>query len=225
MAIALDIAFAAGQGTGTAVATSLATPTTANFIVAAATTTGNQALASFTDGKGNVYTLLPSVTATNNNVITLGYCANAIIGGSFAVTANVGSSNAMAVAAASFSGIAITSPFDKTQTGIGTGTALDSGATTTTTFANELLIGAGEVGTGSNITFTAGASYTIASQMLLSSAGRDIYLEYRIVAATGAYNAPCTSSINNTWAAIIATFADTPVPQGGGSSPVAWLTA
>lgn len=224
MAIALDIAFAAGQGTGTAVATSLATPTTANFIVVAATTTANNVVSSFTDGKGNTYFLLPSITAANGNVITMGYALNATIGGSFAVTVNCAVSNAMAVAAASFNGIATSSAFDKSATNASSGTAMDSGTTAVTTLPNELLIGAGEQGTGSNVAWTAGASFTLASHMDLASAGRDIYLEYRIVSAAAAYNAPCTSSINGGggYAAMIATFADTTVP-GGGPGPSASL--
>lgn len=218
MAITFVIGFAAGQGTGTAIATSGATPASGNFIVAAATTTANNVVSSFTDNKGNTYTLLPSVTAANGNVITLGYAANITIGGSITVTVNCGVSNAMAVAAACFSGVATTSPFDKSSSQIGTSASLDTGLTPTTTFPNELLIGAGEQGRGSNVTWTAGTigagAYALASHMDLASAGRDIYLEYLIVSSTGAYNAPCGSDSSFGYAAAIATFADTPVPSG-----------
>jgi hypothetical protein len=107
------------------------------------------------------------------------------------------------VVASKVSGL-ISAPFDKAANATGTGTAPSSGATATTTAANEFLYGLTAysypaAGAWSN-SFTAGQSANDGSFDVLDEG-------YKTVSATGAYTAAKTGVTNTTgWTALIATY-------------------
>lgn len=134
-------------------------------------------------------------------------------GGGFAATSFIGSAVDQAIAIAEYSGIATSSPLDKTASGTNFSTAALTSATATTTQADELLIGM--IGNeGGTRTVVPDATFTERQDGGLCST------EYsdKIVAATGAYTYSGTvSGANSVWVACIATFKAT--GGGGPTSP------
>lgn len=219
MAIAFGAAWTGLQGNSVTAVTTGAITSSGNFV--AACVTDNNALAAstpVTDSKSNTYQKAIGPIAVSTDDTYIYYAENATVGASHTITAtsSVGSSF-MSVSAASYSGLATSGTIDKTTSGSGSSTSLSSGNTATTTSTNELLIGGGTFSTGSSITFTAGASYNMRSQIGLGSLGGTSFLEERIVAATGAYSASATESggAGSNWVCLIATFSD-----GGGAGDV-----
>jgi hypothetical protein len=96
------------------------------------------------------------------------------------------------------SGAATSSPFDKSSTGEGNGTAIDSGLTATLAQADEICIGGAQ--TGGTATFTPGTGWTETRDANNSTTG------YKIVAATTAVKFDPTGSDIRDWAAAIGTF-------------------
>ena len=90
--------------------------------------------------------------------------------------------------------------FDKSSTATANNSSLDSGATATTTAADELLVGIGSTSNSANFTWT--NSFTMVGESTTSRHGSGD----RIVTATGAYNATATLSGSTLWAAAIATY-------------------
>jgi cysteine-rich repeat protein len=166
------------------------------------------------DTRGNTYTSNADVSngsGTNGvrTVVLSTRLTTALLAGD-TITVTHPSVAARAVSVNVFSGLAGASVLDRTATGTGTSTAPATPATAATTQADELLIGAMGVETGSTETFTLGASY-ITGTNRSSSAGTaaaniTIDPEYRIVAATGTYTATGTLSASRAWAAAIATY-------------------
>ncbi len=104
-----------------------------NAVVVAASTVG-PAISSVTDTQGNTYV---QAIATGGNAI---WYATTIKGGADIITANFAASSVFSlIYIHEYSGLA-TSPLDQTSSKTGTGTAVTSGAKTTTQ-ANELIFG------------------------------------------------------------------------------------
>ena len=226
MAIVHVIDYQDGQGT-TSASTSNATPggSGVGFIVAGIIYNGGT-LTSVTDTYGNTYSTvaLGSVDGAGLDNLVIAYAQASGSAGSGHVTVNI-SAGTCVIGAGFFTGLATSSPLDRTQnanSGGANGTALDSGAAPTTQFANELLIGLGTQATGATVGWTAGAGYTTITSEGAGASGRVMILEYRIVSAAAAYNATATSNVSAKWGMGIATFSDTPVP-GGGPGPSASL--
>lgn len=100
-----------------------------------------------------------------------------------------------------YSGLDTVAPVDQLASAEADGTtAPSSGATPTTTVADELLFGTGTA--SGNPTWTAGASYT-----LREVPSGKIATEDRIVAATGTYTADFSLDVANNCTAAIVTFA------------------
>jgi len=123
-------------------------------------------------------------------------------------------------------GLGSSSPLDQTHTGSGNSATPDSGSTATTTQASELLIGAvaqrgpvtDSAGTWSN-SFSDGQRDGTSGGLAASNA--TISEGYRIVEATGAYNAAKTGCTPRRWAAAIATYK---AAVGGGQQFASTLT-
>jgi chitodextrinase len=98
---------------------------------------------------------------------------------------------------AEYSGLDTSAPFDVGGGATGVGTALDSGSVTTTTAA-ELIVGANELGNGTD---QPGAGFT---QRVYTAAAH--ILEDKIVSATGSYSATATQISSAYWVMVVATF-------------------
>ena len=211
MAIAFVAAWAGVQNSAPSPPQSLTTAavdtTGADLIVATVTNDSSAGLA-FSDNKGNSYSLAfgPTQNGTGD-FVAIYYCKPTTVGAGHTLTGTAtAASNFMTISAACYSGIAASTPLDKTASATGSGTALDSGNTATTAQADELIIGGGTVSGGSTVTWTAGSGFTLRSHVDAASVGGVSYVEDKIVAATGAYNAPITSSLSGTWLAAVTTF-------------------
>src|ERR1700722_15112699 len=97
-----------------------------------------------------------------------------------------------------YSGISTSGALDVSVGANGSGTSLSSGATTTSN-ANDLLVGADYIGATSR---TVGSGYT---QRLYTSPDSDL-VEDRVVAATGSYSASSTQSPSSWWVMQMAAF-------------------
>ena len=163
--------------------------TLGNTIVVAASTAG-PAISSVADTQGNTYV---QAVASGTNAI---WYATSIKGGADTVTANFAASTGFSlIYVHEYAGLA-TSPLDQVSSQTGTGTAVTSGAKTTTQ-ANELIFGYASVdhcvlsgSTGFSVRQTAGCNMS----------------EDMIVSATGTYAATFTQNISSGWAGLMATF-------------------
>ena len=157
------------------------------------------------DSVGNIYTKDVARTAsTDTAAIFSSHIVKAIpAGGTITVTSQAG----LIATAQEFSGLAA-NPLDRTQSASGNSKAPSSGFTSTTTQANELLIGAFYYSSAPGTVLTAGAGYTALPGTVFVESGTDfIQPEFRVVTATGSYQANGTlSSTPNLEIADIATF-------------------
>ncbi|HKW96306.1 MAG TPA: hypothetical protein VJN43_01175, partial [Bryobacteraceae bacterium] len=102
-----------------------------------------------------------------------------------------------------YSGLSTTAPLDRTAHAQGSSTAPNTGPTTTTSSANELVFAGIGLPASYTGTTTAGSGFTLLQQNTTTSrAGA----EARVVAATGAYSGTFTLNIAANWSAAIATF-------------------
>lgn len=153
-----------------------------------------------TDSLGNTYHLAAGgFFSSYGEYLDLFYAYNVTAG---ACTISITSSSSWSLIALEYSGLITTNPLDKTHTGQGSsGSTIDSGATTTTTQANELVVGIG--GSVQNRTFTAGSGFgdLLSVRGSLSLASEDMN-----ISATGTQDATFTVNGSTQWAAIVATF-------------------
>lgn len=167
-----------------------------------------------TDSKGNTWSKAIELDAAA--LLSLWYSPN-ITGGSghtLTIAYNDAVGSAISCVLQEFSGIATASPLDRTISAQGTSTAPSSGATATTTQADELVIGL--VGwAGATSTASLGAGYTNLGQVALANASTAV--ESKVVAATGAQTAAMALAASRDWAAICATF-KAAAGGGGGSA-------
>jgi hypothetical protein len=170
---------------------------------------------SVADAWGNTYNLVADVSTTGGirTLIFAAYNVTALPGGSI-VTITHPNVVARAAALSVFHGLDDSGALDQTKTATGSGTTPSSGATATTTQAEELLIGAvgtegpvgDPVGTWSNSFIAgprAGTALSTADANVTASMG------YRVVTVAGAYTAAKTGITSRDWAAAIATFKGT----------------
>lgn len=200
-----------GLGSGSTVATPAISHTTGNLLVVAvrwdSTTVTVTGVA---DTAGNTYTSRTVKTFNGTDSVQFWYAKNITGNASNVVTATFSSSapSASGITVDQFSGCDTTSPYDTEASGSGSGTGLVTGAFTTTT-ADEVIVVAGDQGSTSG-TYTAGAGYTIAGQTI----GVALSTEYQIVSSiqTGV-TAGITSSAGLAYGIIAATFK---IASGGG---------
>jgi hypothetical protein len=98
---------------------------------------------------------------------------------------------------------------DKTAAAAGTGTSPSSGATATTSHANEFLWGSIGYFANSKVTGTWSDGFTAGSQFTDTGGIAGVEDGYKTVSATGAYTAAKTGVNKDSWAAVIATYATT----------------
>jgi hypothetical protein len=163
------------------------------------------------DSRGNGYTSnADSGTGGTTRTLIFSASVNTALKTNDTITVTCPSVTYKAVSIYSVSGLASASVVDKTHTGTGSSTSPSSGATSTTTQASELLIGAIGGAYHASTTFTAGTGFTALTSALAdsgsSSSSVTIQPEYELVSATGAYSATGTLSTSRGWSAAIVTF-------------------
>ncbi len=194
-----------------------ATPTAGNVIILAVTAgTASNAISRMTDQTGITWQNYPSTQAPGTTTI-LGRIASSIA--SATVTINNTATSPIAVVGVEYSGINIRP--DKQKQANGTSTSAASGATETTTSANELWVGAMSArGQNANTMSAPTNSFSIVAQTNTTNgtSNADVtcgFLE-RIVTSTGTANAGVTIT-SNTWMAQVMTFEEVSSVAGGSS--------
>ena len=206
MAIAFVQAWTGVQGNAVAsVTTGTLTTTSGNFIGVGQTC--DASASTISDNKSNTVAVAIGPIQNASDYIQIAYFKNIVGGASHTVTSTRSGAGYHTLCPAEFSGLDLTAPLDQTASATGTSTALNSGNTSTTTVANELLLGTGTISAGTNSSWTAGTNFTMRGSVGNALAGAVGYLESRIVSATGAYAAPATwGGSSDGWIAAIATF-------------------
>jgi trimeric autotransporter adhesin len=167
------------------------------------------AISSVTDSQGNTYVRAGQYAGTLIEV-ELWYSLNATLDNTTTITVTpaVGTTVWSAVWCV-VSGVATTSAFDVTAGTSGTsGTSSNSGSTSTTSDANEIIFGL--AGQANNRPFSAGSGYTSINQTANTNLA-EVFLEYKIVSATGSYNATASWDLSSNWAMGVFTFGDTAI--------------
>jgi fibronectin type 3 domain-containing protein len=162
---------------------------------------GGVTVSSVTDTKGNTYALAVGPTTFSGAASAIYYAKNIVAAAAGANTVTVTFSAATGtpdLRIAEYSGINTTSPLDVTSASTGTSATSSSGAATTAN-ANDLLVGANAVLSG-----TAGAGAGFTSRQISTFDGN--ILEDRVVSATGAYSATATLSSSAAWIMQMAAF-------------------
>lgn len=226
MAITFVGAWTGAQGSNvTSLTTASQTTVPGNLIACGITIDVPANFTSLTDSKSNTWIQDAPASGwyagSGSGSMRLHHAENIVGGASHTINLAMSANSLVTIQAAEYGGLATSSAIDQIHHGsaTGTGTALDSTATPTTTLADELLIGFGReaVGGTGTLTWTAGASYTIRSSTADATNGDTAALEDRIVAATGAYGATMSFTGGSSllgWDMLIATFM---APPAGGS--------
>ena len=208
-------------GTSLTITTTAAVSAGDDIIVTFATDPAG-AVSSISDGS-NTYNQVVDVT-NSGNVRTMIYAAYnvAALASGATITINHASTTARVAQVLVFRGLANSSVLDQTHTGTGNGTTASSGATSTTTQASELLIGAvGREGPHSDAPGIWGNSFSARLHLGTNygTYGGDdtnvaLSSSFRIVGATAAYTASMSSFADTRdWSAVIATLkAETGTP-------------
>jgi chitodextrinase len=165
---------------------------------------------SVTDTKGNAYVPATTVkTGPNSYAQVIFYAKNIVAAAANANSVTVtfdGLVGNLDVRIAEYSGLSTTNALDVTAGASGTGTNTASGAVTTTN-ANDLLVGTNKV---ENSTTGPGSGFTEE----LSTFDGDI-LEYRVVSATGSYEATAPQDSSGGWIMQMVAFRAAGSPAGG----------
>jgi len=173
----------------------------------------------FSDNLGNTWANDTAFNADLNNGIVIGSAKNLTAGGACTVTFTMtDTANRMGIVVMEYSGFTGGAVFDQTAQATGSSTSPDSGATPTTTAADELLIGGGS-DDGAGVPYTWTNSFTKLAESGLGY-GR-VSAGDRIVASTGAYNATATLGTSTGWRMVIATYKAAGGGGGGASIPYA----
>jgi hypothetical protein len=193
-----------------------AAPTAGNLLVLVV---GSNAGSPTVDsGSGVSWVLIQKLGASNT--LQSVFVGRVYSGASATVTVNLSSSVSIAIAAAEYSGIG--SAFDREVGATGNSTTPDSGATGTTSSANQLWIGAMTARQTSGVTFsspTGGFAIVVQDKTSAGSTGdRAVCLLEQIVSSTGTPDAGATISASSVWVAQVLTFEV--ASAGGGSGGV-----
>ncbi len=198
-------------------------PSSVDIPITANVTAGNSVIVTFlwggwssaettscTDSQGNSYSVdvneyysgagLYTIVCSAHNVSALGTSDTITLtfsSGTYGVSATVHE----------FSGLAAVATLDQVASNNGSSATPSSGNTATTTQAEELLVGAIGVSGPPTDSFTPGSGYTALSSVGFTGVWNGtIRPEYRIVSATGSYQADGTLGTSRGWAAGIATY-------------------
>jgi YDG domain/Bacterial Ig-like domain (group 3)/MBG domain (YGX type)/Kelch motif len=175
-------------------------PTTAAFTV--------------TDSAGNSYTkdadkTNGSVTSGVRSLVFSAPVATALSSGTITVATSPSTGVNVAATFFSVNGLVSASPADKSKTATGNGLTPNSGATATTSQADELLIGALAI-EDKNPAVTEAAGFTKLSLSSVTSGQAPHYVamqpEYELVHSAAAYSAGGTLDTSAKWSAVIVTY-------------------
>ncbi len=178
------------------------TTTIGNHIIVVASWGAADRTSAVTDSQGNTYQ--QDVTKVGTSMfgrIFSSHTTHALTSGvdTITITFTGGTTNVCSIAAYEYSGIDGTTWFDKGASATATSTAPNSGATATTSNANELIFGLiGFAGTGA-VTSSSG------TQIENLGVNRNIQTQERFVSATGTYTTSGTIA-NVEWVALTATY-------------------
>ncbi len=206
------------------------------------TSVANNGLLSFpivvADSAGNTYSTDGDLNSNGQRLLVFSAHNVQALGGGTTITITLETASAsvlfMAASAAEFSGLATVSPLDRSSGSSGYGSSITSGATAPTTHADELLLGVAFVtGFAGNASpppppppapasFTPGAGYTaMPSADGTYTTGSfsyryDLESEFRIVSASGSYQADGTLGDSRLYVAALFTYraAGTASPPG-----------
>ena len=208
-------------GTGTYTSAAFGSSTTSgNLIVVTVSDDGGIAngITSVTDSKSNTYVKVPN-EFPGAATVSMWYAKNITGGASHTITVNYDDTITFAstCVAQEFSGIDTTAPLDVYASTAATSTSPTSGATSSTTLADELVVG-GLAFTAATTTVTLGSGYTNLGTTHQTNAG--VGMESKIVSGTGAQTATFTLGASRSWSCAVATFK----AATAGSSPSASLS-
>jgi len=159
-------------------------------------------VSSVTDNAGNTYQLATSIS-TSGMDSEIWYAYNIAGGVSPTITVHHPSAGTSAAVAQEFSGIESGSdPLDQTATNSGTGGTANSGTTSSTTRANELIIGA--IADNFNAP-TVGTGYSNLATKVDGGGNSFSGIESKVVSSTGTQSATFNST-SSFWSVCIATF-------------------
>lgn len=206
-------------------ATTAATPATSlNVVLDAAPTAGNIVVLSISS---TALVTVPSggliewlgISILSGTVARSGamYVGKVLAGASATITITApGGATTISAVAAEYSGAS--HAVDRAKWATGNSTSLSSGASGTTSTADQLWIGGLTSSVTNGTTFTAiGGSFSLVAQVsstLNTSSDRTAGIIERIVTATGTATASATAGSAN-WTAIVMTFPEIPVGGGG----------
>jgi len=176
--------------------------TRGNLIIAFVRMSTTTQTVSVSDSAGNIYAdAVSQVQAADGHQVHIFYAAN-IAGGANTVTATFsGSNNHPWLALYEYSGV---SALDRTAAAQGSNAFPNSGATSTTSSANELVFAAAGLPASYTGTPTAGTGFTLAQQDTGTSRAAN---EATAVTSTGSFSGTFNLNAAANWTAVIATFA------------------
>lgn len=193
------MAIARVQGNGT----DAGSVTSAGLVFTANVTAGSLLIVAVRQLDGQTVTVTDNLNAGNytqaNHIVLTADTAGTYVfykenaaAGATTVTVTMSGTSRLRFAIDEFSGLITSSAFDQTAGAYDSNAASttpNSGATPVTTQAAELIYGAAFTG-GTTVTFTQGATYTMAVDGSLT--GQKVATEYKVVAATATYTADFT---------------------------------
>ena len=178
--------------------------TSGNLIIVCVRMSSTSQTVTVTDSAGNPYVeAVAQVQTLGTSQVHLFY-AKKILGAANTVKATFSSANVHPwLAIYEYQGLNTSNPLDQTASAQGNSAAPNSGATPTTTSANELVFGAMAVPATYPGTQTVGSGFTLLQQDISTSHASN---ESQLANSTGSYAATFVLSKGTYWAAIVATF-------------------
>ena len=193
-----------GTSVGSLSAAFPAANSTGNLILAYVRMSTTTQTVKLSDTAGNTYIQAVAQVQNADGSQVLLFYAKSIFGGANTVTATFSANNNHPwLAIYEYKGLNTTSPLDKTAHAQGSSAAPSSGATPTTTSANELVFAAMGLPARYTGSQTAGTGFTLLQNDTGTSPAAN---ESMLVTSTGNYTATFTLSNADNWTAIVATF-------------------
>jgi hypothetical protein len=194
-----------GSGVGSLSVAFSAANTSGNLILAFVRMSTTTQTVTLKDSAGNTYVqAVAQVQTSDGSEISLFYAKSILGAAANTVTATFSATNNHPwLAIYEYSGLSTTTPLDKTASAQGSSTAVSSGATATTTSANELVFAATGLPSSYTGTTTAGSGYALLEK---NPTGSPAANESELATSTGTYTGTFTLSASANWSALVATF-------------------
>jgi subtilisin family serine protease len=181
------------------------TNTAGDLIIAFVRMSTTSATVNVTDTLGNTYVDAVAQVQDNDHSQVHVFYAKNILSGANTVKATFSSSNSHSwLAIFEYAGMNTANPLDKTAHAQGHSTVPSTGATPTTTSANELVFAGFGLPSSYTGTQTAGTGYTLVQNDTGTSPAAT---ESMLVTSTGSYTATFSLNSSSNWSAVVATFA------------------